>query len=403
MFLPGDMKILLVHNFYGSSAPSGENMVYEAERELLRRHGHEVLEFTRRSDEIRSQGTWGLLKGALSTPWNPFSAHQLRQFLKQHQPDVMHVHNTFPLISPAIFHAAASLPVGRVLTLHNYRNVCAAGVPLRDGQVCTLCLEQRSAWPSLRHGCYRESRMTTLPLTAMITLHRALGTWQTEVDAFITLTEFQRDWLARAGLPPERMHVKPNYYPGNPPVVPWSERGDYAVVAGRLSEEKGLPSLVKAWVAWGSDAPQLRIIGDGPLRKQLQGAASGSPIRFLGQLPADETVSQIAHARLLVLPSECFEGFPMVVREAFAVGTPVAASNLGPLPFIIKQGDNGVLFEACNPQSLLNAVCSAWQTPGVLEQLGRGARKSFEQLYTEEINYARLMDVYRKAVGNRVR
>jgi glycosyltransferase involved in cell wall biosynthesis len=240
--------------------------------------------------------------------------------------------------------------------------------------------------------------MATLPLTVNVTLHRALGTWQHEVDAFITLTEFQRTTMIAAGLPADKVHVKPNYFPGNPPVVPWTERGTYAVFAGRLSEEKGVRALVTAWISWGFDAPELRIVGDGPLRAELEKTASGSSIRFLGQLAPDETIRQIARARLQLLPSEWFETFGLVVVEAFAVGTPAAVSNLGPLPSIINHGINGVVFEAANPQSLLTAVRNAWQTPGLLEQLGVGARKSFETLYTEDINYARLMDIYQAAI-----
>lgn len=392
------VKILLIHNFYGSSAPSGENAVYEAERDLLRRHGHTVIEFTRHSDEIRGQGAWGALKGALAVPWNPFSAARLRCVLREERPEIMHVHNSFPLLSPAIFPAAAGFPVGRVLTLHNYRLFCPAGIPMRAGRPCTECLDRRSVRPALRHGCYRESRLATLPLAANVALHRSLGTWQNEVEAFITLTGFQRELLVRAGLPADKAHVKPNFYPGNPPVVAWNERGAYAMFAGRLSEEKGIAALVKAWISWGSEAPELRIIGDGPLRSELEQAAAGSAIRFLGQLPAEETIRQIAHARLQLLPSECFEGFPMVVREAFAVGTPAAVSNLGPLPSIVSHGVNGVVFEAADPQSLLAVVRNAWQTPGTLERLGAGARKSFETLYTEEINYACLMEIYRAAI-----
>lgn len=392
------MKILLVHNFYGSAAPSGENAVYEAERDLLRRHGHEVVEFTRHSDEIRGQGAWGALKGALSAPWNPFSSARLRRVLSVERPEIMHVHNSFPLLSPAIFHAAAEFPVGRVLTLHNYRLFCPAAIPMRAGRVCTDCLDLRSVWPALRHGCYRDSRPATLPLALNVALHRALGTWAERVDAFIALTDFQRELLVRGGLPADRVEMKPNFYPGNPLTVPWAERGEYALFAGRLSEEKGVASLVKAWIAWGAAAPELRIIGDGPLRAALQKAAAGAAIRFLGQLSPDDTIRQIAHARLQLLPSECFEGFPMVLREAFAVGTPAAVSNLGPLPSIVRHGFNGVVFEAANPQSLLATVKTAWCTPELLERLGKGARKSFEAFYTEEINHARLMAIYQAAI-----
>lgn len=390
------MKILLVHNFYGTATPSGENQVFETEKKLLIEHGLEVREFTRHSDEIRAQGAWGKFKGALSTPWNFWSAASIKKIVDVFQPDVVHIHNTFPLLSPAIFHSIGNR-AARVLTLHNYRLVCPAGIPMRAGKICTDCIDLRTVRPALLHGCYRNSRIATVPLAANIALHRTLGTWKNQVDAFITLTEFQRTTMVAAGLPPSRVHVKPNYFPGNPPVVPWSERGNYCIFAGRLSAEKGVESLIKAWTEWGIDAPELRIVGDGPLRKELE-AVAGSSIRFLGQLPAEETIRQIANARFQLLPSEWFEGFPMVVREAFAVGTPSAVSNLGPLPSIVNNGINGVVFEAANPQSLLATVRKAWQEPGLLEKLGMGARQSFETLYNEDVNYACLMKIYEAAM-----
>jgi glycosyltransferase involved in cell wall biosynthesis len=391
------MKILLVHNFYRSASPSGENQVFETEKNLLLQHGHEVDEFTRHSDEIRSAGVMGTLKGAMATPYNPFMARAIQKKVELFEPNVVHVHNTFPLISPAIFHAIG-YKAARVITLHNYRLLCPAAIPMRNGKVCTDCLDIRSVWPSIQHGCYRNSRIATLPLAANVALHSALGTWQNEVDAFIALTDFQRTTMVAAGLPGDRVHVKPNFFPGNPPVVPWVERGEYAVFVGRLSAEKGVQSLVNAWIAWGSDAPELRIVGDGPLRTELEKTAAGSSIRILGQLPSDEAVREIAHARLQLLPSEWFEGFPMVVREAFAVGTPSAVSNLGPLPSIVSSGFNGLVFEPANPQSLLATVRQAWQTPGMLEQLGKGARESFEKHYTEDTNYACLMEIYEAAI-----
>lgn len=391
------MKILLVHNFYGSMSPSGENQVFATEKNLLLQHGHEVVEFTRHSDEIRSTGARGTLKGALATPFNPFMASAIKKQVEQFKPDVVHVHNTFPLISPSIF-SAIGHRAARVLTLHNYRLLCPAAIPMRSGKVCTDCLDLRSMWPSIQHGCYRNSRIATLPLATNVALHRALGTWQHEVDAFISLTDFQRSTLIAAGLPCDKIHVKPNYFAGNPIVVPWPERGTYAVFAGRLSEEKGVAALVNAWIAWGADAPELRIIGDGPLRGELEKAATGSPILFLGQIPAEETIRQIARAQLQLLPSECFETFGLAIVEAFAGGTPAAVSNIGPLPTIVNHGINGVVFEAANPQSLLTVVRNTWQTSGLLEQLSHGARKSFETLYTEDINYACLMEIYQAAI-----
>lgn len=392
------MRILLVHNFYGSAAPSGENQVFDTEKAMLRTRGHEVTEFSRHSDTIRRQGMWGAVRGALATPWNPWMTSAINHVVGRFQPHVVHVHNTFPLISPGIFHAIGTKSA-RVLTLHNYRLFCPAGIPMRAGKVCTDCLEARSAWPSLQHGCYRNSRVATLPLAISVGLHRSIGTWSKEVDAFITLSEFQRQRMATAGLPLAKIHVKPNFYPGLPPVLPWHQRTPYVVFVGRLSSEKGVVSLLRAWKAWGAGAPELRMVGDGDLKARLQQMASGLPVRFLGQLSSIDAQAQISMASLLILPSECFEGFPMVVREAFAFGTPVAVSNIGPLPSIVTHGTSGVVFAPADPQSLLFEVRAAWETPRLLEQLAQGARAEFERRYTEATNYETLLRIYTHAVA----
>lgn len=394
------MKVLLVHNFYGSEAPSGENQVFEAEKALLQQRGHAVATFTRHSDEIRGHGMTGAIKGAAAVPWNPFAAAALRKVLVDFRPDVVHAHNTFPLISPAIFHAVGRRSA-RVLTLHNYRLFCSAAIPVRAGRVCTDCLDSRSVWPAIRHGCYRGSHVATVSLAFGVALHRRLGTWQRQVDAFIALTDFQKERMVDGGLPAEKVHVKPNFYPGNPGVTPWQERHEYAVFAGRLTSEKGVASLIRGWAKWaalGDGVPELRIVGDGPLRDQLENLAKNLPVKFFGQLSSSEAQAQIAGARLLLLPSECFEGFPMVIREAFAFGTPVAVSNLGPLPSIVQAGVNGVVFEPGSPASLASVVREAWQSPQLLERLGHGARQAFQQRYTEEANYRLLMEIYGAAI-----
>lgn len=394
------MKVLLTHNYYGSAAPSGEDKVFETEGNLLRQHGHEVSEFVRHSDVIRAKRRWGVVQGALSTPWNPFAAKSMRQKLDDIHPDVVHVHNTFPLISPSIFHAIGNR-AARVLTLHNYRLLCSAAIPMRAGRVCTDCLDRRSVMPAMLHGCYRGSRLATAPLAANVALHRILGTWTKQVDAFIALTDFQRERMVDAGLPAELVHVKPNFYPGNPATVPWSERRESVVFAGRLTAEKGVVALVEAWLKWGPSAPELRVVGDGGLRDKLKRLAASAPevlIRFLGQVSATEAQDEISHARLLVLPSEWFEGFPMVVREAFAFGTPAAVSDIGPLPSIVQQGENGIVFASGDPESIQTVLRAAWENEGELERLGIGARRSFETLYTEEVNYRQLTNIYERAM-----
>jgi glycosyltransferase involved in cell wall biosynthesis len=392
------LRILLVHNFYGSAAPSGENQVFVAEKALLQARGHEVAQFTRHSDEIRGLGAWGAIQGAAATPWNPWAAQAIRQTVARFLPDVVHVHNTFPLISPSIFHALAGTGAARVLTLHNYRLFCPAAIPMRAGQVCTDCLDRRSVLPALQHGCYRNSRLATVPLALNVALHRAAGTWAHQVDAFIALTEFQRQRVVDAGLPASQVHVKPNFYPGNPIVVPWTQRKPYVVFAGRLTPEKGVATLLRAWQLWGPDAPELRVLGDGELRNQLETMAVGLPVRFLGQLTSNDAEQQIAESCLLVLPSEWYEGFPMVLREAFAFGTPAAVSDLGPLPSIVQNGINGVVFDSSNPEALLHAVRSIWSSSGLLEKMSVAARATFDEKYTEESNYKQLAIIYKLAI-----
>ena len=397
------MKILLLHNHYRSTSPSGENAAFALERDLLARAGHEVRTFERHSDELAAAGALGVLRGAAATPWNPFAARALRREVEAFRPEVVHAHNTFPLLSPAVF-PAAGRRAARVLTLHNYRLFCAAAVPVRAGRVCTECLDRRSVLPALRHGCYRGSRLATAPVALGVALARATGLWRRHVDAFVALTAFQRDVLVAAGLPAERVLVKPNFYPGDPAVVPWAARRDAAVYVGRLSEEKGVGHLLDAWAAWGGEAPPLRVVGDGPLRQALEArarAAGLGPARvaFLGRLAPAEAEAEIAAARLLLVPSVWFEGFPLVLREALAFGTPAAVSAIGPLPSLVEDGRAGLIFRPGDPAALLAAVRGAWGEPGALERLGAAARRAFEARYGEVENLRLLLDVYRAAAA----
>jgi len=387
------MRILLVHHFYDSGSVSGENRAVLLERDLLARHGHEVHLLSRHSDDLRGRAAYRLISTALGVPWNLHAAALIRQAVREHAPDLIHVHNTFPLLSPAVFAAARGIP--RVLTLHNYRLFCANTFLHRDGRVCTECLDQRSARPALRHACYRSSHLATLPVAASIALHRGLGTWQREVDGFIALSEFQKRLMVEAGLPAARIDIKPNFFPGEQAVLPWGVREPFVVFAGRVSGEKGVLGLVRAWRLWGESAPLLRIIGDGPQRREAEALATGLNIEFLGRRPAAEVHACMAHARLVVVPSEWFEGCPLVIQEAFAVGTPVAVSAVGGLPEFVGVPASGASFEVGNPGAMASVLQRLWVTPGLLRQLGHNARRRFEATYSEQANHQRLMAIYR--------
>ena len=316
----------------------------------------------------------------------------------------MHVHNTFPLISPSIFWAIRDINCAVVLTLHNYRLFCAAGMPMRDGQVCTQCLDKRSVVPAMRYGCYRESRLATIPLAISIALHRQVGTWDKHVDRFIALTQHQREMMIHAGLSASKVCVKPQFYPGNPEVIPWIARDNRVLFVGRLSPEKGVRDLLDAWRVLGKDAPDLDIIGDGPDRRLLENKISSEGldrVRLLGSLSFEETQNRIAHSRLMVVPSTWFEGFPMVIREAFAFGVPVAASRLGSLAELVNEGTNGYLFPPNCPEQIASTVRNAWGDLAGLERLATGARQSFLAFYTEEANFESLLSTYEDAKAER--
>lgn len=390
------MRILLLHNHYGSEAPSGENRVFEMELEMLRRHGHEVEVVQRQSDAIREQGIKGLAIGAASTPWNISAAEEIKRKVESFRPNITHAHNTFPLLSPAVFSAAKGS--ARVLTLHNYRLLCAAGIPMREGRTCTECIDNRSVMPAMHHGCYRGSRLATLPLASKIFLHRKRGTWLRDVESFIALSEFQKELMSKGGLPIDRIEVKPNFYPNAPKRIAFDRRPRRIVFVGRLGEEKGVKDLVDAWRIWGADAPELRIIGDGPLREALKVDANDiRQITFTGQLGSRDAEAEIAQGRLLVVPSRWFEGFPMVLREAFAHGVATAVSDIGPLPDIVSKA-MGAIFPAGSARSLASCLMGLWQNQELLKRMGEASKTSFDELYSEPKNYDMLLDIYDRAI-----
>ncbi|NVJ93039.1 MAG: glycosyltransferase family 4 protein [Methylocystaceae bacterium] len=399
------MKIILIHNFYGSEAPSGENSVYEAEKDLLIRNGNQVIEVTRDSDEIRKQGIWGAIKGAFAYLWSPFSFRNIKETILSEEPDIIHVHNMFPLISPSVFFAANKTDTPIVFTLHNYRLFCASGIPLRDGLPCTLCLDQSSTWPSLRYGCYRGSRFATLPLAASIALHRKMKTWESKVDAFITLTDFQRDVMFNAGLPLTKLITKPHFYSNASAPIDFTKRDDHIIFVGRLSEEKGVKFLIQSWVIWGEKAPVLDIVGEGPLGEKLRVLVEESDLHgkviFHGKVSYDETQKLIAKSKMLVLPSICFEGFPMVIREAFALGVPVAASRLGSMSCLVEEDLNGILFSPGDPRDMYNVLKCAWEEKFKLESMAKDAFHEYQQKYTEKSNYKRLIEIYKIAINRK--
>lgn len=391
------MKVLVAHNFYQQGG--GEDHVMTAEVALLEAHGHTVIPYRLHNDSINGMSRSRL---ALRTLWSQSSYRAIQEQIRRHRPQIAHFHNTFPLISPAAYYAARSQNVGVVQTLHNFRIFCPNALLFRDGGVCEDCLGKGFAWPGIVHKCYRGSRVASAAVATMAWGHRLLGTWRELVDRYIALTEFSRRKVIEGGLPAPKVVVKPNFvYPDPGP----GEHGrQYALFVGRLSPEKGLETLLKAWRLLGGRV-RLKILGDGPQAPLIRDAAArDSTVEWLGNRPLEEVYAALGQALCLVLPSQCYEGFPRVVVEAFAKGTPVVASNLGAMAEVVAHGRTGLHFKPGDPVDLAAQIQRLLGAPAELEQMRQAARREYEQHYTAESNYHTLMAIYHSAlerVGNR--
>jgi glycosyltransferase involved in cell wall biosynthesis len=386
------MKFLLCHNFYQQFG--GEDQSFLDDVALLRSHGHEVVEFTRHNNDIKRGNR---IQVAARTVWNHAVYHELRSLIRRERPDIMHCTNIFPLISPAAYQAAHDEGVAVVQALGNYRLLCPSATLMRDGAVCESCLGKIFAWPAARHACYRKSRLGSTVVAAMLTIHRLKGTWG-GVDRYYAPTQMARDVFVRAGMPANRMDVRP--YMVHPDEGPGKGEGGYALFVGRLSPEKGIASLLDAWSELRENIP-LRIIGDGPCRELVeQAAANDSRIMLLGHLPLEQVYQALRDATCLVMPSIWYETFGRTIIEAYAAGTPVVASRMGAMEELVSHNETGLLFAPGSSAALSQAVLKLWPRPD-LAAMRLKARSEFENKYTSEQNYRSLMSICERTLGTR--
>jgi glycosyltransferase involved in cell wall biosynthesis len=385
------MKILAVHNRY--QRPGGEDQVFAEETALLQSRGNRVLRCEVHNDQVEHTGRFTLAK---DTVWNASAYRELGALIRRERPDVVHFHNTLPLISPAGYYAARAQGVPVVQTLHNYRLLCPVALFFRDGHVCEDCMGKAVPWPGVVHGCYRGSRAASGVVATMLTVHRALRTWTQTVDVYVALTGFARDKFVEGGLPAGKIQVKPNF------VAPDPGRGEggggYALFVGRLAPEKGTGTMLAAWDRLEPGIP-LKIVGDGPLKDRVARAAATRPnVEWLGHRPVAEVHALMRKAEMLVLPSEWYETFGRVAAEAFAAGTPVLAADIGAVAELVEHGRTGLKFRPGDPEDLATQVDWALSHPANLRRMRGDARAEFEARYTAEINYPKLMEIYESAL-----
>lgn len=403
------MKICLIHNFYQSASPSGEDTVFKNEVELFKKNGINVIKYEKHNDEIKDYGLWDKFLLSFENIWSKRTYRELKTILKKEKPDIAHFHNIWYLISPSAYYACKDAGVPVVQTLHNFRYFCVNGLLMRDGRICEECIG-KLPWKGARYGCYRDSVLYSFPLAFTEGIHSIAGTWKNKVDAYIALTEFGKKKFIECGLPSDRIFVKPNFLP-DPPEPNYSHNG-YGIFLGRISAEKGLNILINAFqylstmndeLSAISHQPfKLKIVGDGPLRENLERTISDrkvNEIEFLGKKNFHECMELLQQSRFLVLPALCYENFPLVIREAFACGKPVIASRLGAMAELVEEGKTGLLFEPGNPEDLADKM--QWMIEHETEciKMGKNSRKVFEEKYTAEKNIEILMNIYRSVLS----
>ena len=384
------MRILVIHNRY--QIRGGEDECYEAQVSLLREMGHQVEVYEANNDRITKLSK---LRLATDTVWSKEAYQAIKCQLQKQRPDVVHVQNFFPLISPSVYYAAKSQGVPVVQTLHNYRLLCPNALFFRNGRVCEDCLGKIIPYPGVMHGCYRENKVASAGVATMLSMHRAMNTWTKMVDLYITITEFARQKFIAGGIPAEKIVVKPNFVRPEPQVGTGS--GGYALFVGRLSVEKGLDTLLAAWENLDRQIP-LKIVGDGPLADQVVAATKRLPlVEWLGRQPMSQVHELMGEAKFLIFPSKWYETFGRVAVEAFAKGTPAIAANIGAIAEVVDSGRTGLHFQPGDSEDLATKVKWVLTNPKKLAQMRREARKEFETKYTAQKNYLQLMEIYNQA------
>lgn len=382
-----EMKILLLHNRYQQKG--GEDHVFHEETELLRKNGHEVETLLFTNDAIT--GIKEKIKTGIRIFYNRRSARLLENKIKTFHPDIIHVHNFFPVASPAVFHVAGRKKIPVVATIHNYRLICPGAILYREGKTCERCVNAFFPWQGVLSSCYRNSMIQSFISGAMVAYHKFTGTWKNKVSAYIMLTNFAKNKFidSSLGLSEEQLKIKPNFVPDKGYDY---QKDNFFLFIGRLSPEKGIMTMLNSFAESGET---LKIIGDGIMRDQVDAYADKySNIHYEGFRDNVFIMQNLKKARALIFPSLWYEGFPITILEAFSAATPVIASDLGSMPEIVSDNLNGLIFKRGDKADLSLKVKRIVNDSVFASSLSLNARYSFENQYTPEVNYRQLIKIY---------
>ncbi|MEM6352770.1 MAG: glycosyltransferase family 4 protein [Cyanobacteria bacterium P01_D01_bin.14] len=387
------MKILMVHNRY--QIQGGEDRSFDSESQLLEQYGHQVFRYIRENNEIAQ--TISRLEVGVRSVWSQTDYLEINRVIEEFSPDIVHVQNFFPLISPSVYYAARKHNIPVIQSLRNYRLWCLNAYFFRASSPCELCLDKPVALPGIFHRCYRDSYLQSTAVALMQSTHRLLRTWQKKVDRYIVLTDFFKDKAVQGGLPDKKLSIKPNFVATDPGAAYTKE--NFLLYVGRLSPEKGIQTLLAAWMQH-SDLPTLKFIGRGPMVEDIQKVAGQREhVDYLGELPLNDVYDWMGKAKALVFSSQWYEGLPRTIIEAFAKGTPVITSRLGAMENLVGHQYTGLHFELGNVEDLVRQIRWMEAHPQEWAVIQQNARKEFELKFTAERNYQLLMAIYQRAIS----
>jgi glycosyltransferase involved in cell wall biosynthesis len=391
------LRILVVHNRYSTATPSGENVSVDSEVAWLREAGHDVHVHHASNDDVLGGGVVTKARAAAGMVWSPSASRRFGRALAESRPDLVHVHNLFPLFTASVPWRAlhGDLPV--VWTARNMRVVCVEGTYFRDGADCHLC---RPGWraPGVRHRCYRGSAPASALVTASTSIFRRLA--RTSVTSIAISRAVERWLVDEAGFRPDRVRLKYNGVPSPPAGEAESpaEAGTGFVFVGKLAAYKGLELLLEAWRRVRHPRVALRIVGDGPLADRVRHACALDPrVAWSGQVPATEVGGYIAGVRAVIVPSVWDEPFGRVAAEAMAYGRPVITTGRGALGEIV--GAEAGWITGADPAALARAIDQAAAADDLVAARGAAARRRHAARFSPEATTAALVDIYREALA----
>lgn len=392
------MKVLVIHNYHRTGSASGDDQVFKKETELLQKHGNEVYRYTVSNDDFDQQGVVGKIKLTLGMLWSMKNYRKVRQIIKRKNPDIVHVHTFFPLLSPSILYAAKKSGVKVVATLHDTRFVCPCATSLREGHICNKCGDGHYL-RMVKYRCFKKSCLQSLIVAVIFKIHRVAKSFYKKIDGYICLNDNQIELLKNIGFDSRKIFKKYNFVPDTELFTSDDNAHNFpkrfVVYYGRIGEEKGIYILMKVWEKL-KDIP-LVVMGGGPLEEEFKKwVHQQKQVYYLGYTPHEKCLSIVKNAEFVLFPSIWYEGCSMVQIEAESQGKALIATDLGFSTESIRNGYNGYKVKLGDIDGFVKTIKMMWKDPDKCKKMGENARKDYLEKYLPENNYHQLMNIYKK-------